>query len=106
MKNIVIKLETIKKLSEWINLLSKNGVVSGIEGKEIISQLKHISERSEMKPLIMPKLIKKEEVAEMLNIGLTNFKKLEKEDEFPFKRRMLGSSVRYLNTDVLKYIVS
>ena len=56
-------------------------------------------------PPITPKLIDQREAAEMLGLGLSNFKKLEKENAFPFKRRMVGSSVRYRNLDVLRYIM-
>ena len=44
------------------------------------------------------------EAASMLGIGLSNFKKLESEGRFPFKRKMVGSSVRYRNTDVYQFI--
>ena len=42
----------------------------------------------------------------MLGISHSNFKKLEAEGTFPFKRKMVGSAVRYRNTDVIDYIVS
>ena len=45
-------------------------------------------------------------VADMLGISLSNFKKLEAEGAFPFKRRMVGSAVRYRNTDIVKFILS
>ncbi len=106
MTNIVIKPETVKKVSKWLKLFSDEGAISVVEFKEIISQLKYISEKSEIKPLIMPKLMKKDEAAKMMDIGLTKFKQLEKLGDFPFKRRKIGSSVRYLNTDVFDFITS
>ena len=42
----------------------------------------------------------------MLGISHSNFKKLEAEGAFPFKRKMVGSAVRYRNTDVIDYIIS
>jgi len=42
----------------------------------------------------------------MLGIGYSNFKKLEAEGAFPFQRKMVGSSVRYRNIDVIDYICS
>jgi predicted DNA-binding transcriptional regulator AlpA len=42
----------------------------------------------------------------MLGLGYSNFKKLEKEDAFPFHRRMVGSSVRYRNIDIVEYIMA
>ena len=43
---------------------------------------------------------------DLLCIGLSNFKKLEKEGYFPFTRRMVGTSVRYRNLDILKFMLS
>ena len=57
-------------------------------------------------PAIVPKLIDQTEAATMLGISLANFKKLEREDAFPFKRRMVGSAVRYRNTDVIAFIMA
>ena len=73
--------------------------------REIISNLKHLSERGELIPNIMPKLIDQTEAAELLGISLANFKKLEREGAFSFNRRMVGSSVRYRNLDVIKYLM-
>jgi len=42
----------------------------------------------------------------MLGLGLSNFKKLENEHAFPFQRKMIGSSIRYRNIDILHYIMS
>lgn len=55
---------------------------------------------------MMPKLIDRTEAAAMLGLGLSNFKKLESEHAFPFQRKMIGSSIRYRNTDILHYIMS
>lgn len=57
-------------------------------------------------PLVVPKLINQREAAEMLGLGYSNFKKLEKEKAFQFHRRMLGSSVRYRNIDIVEYIMA
>ena len=42
----------------------------------------------------------------MLALSLSNFKKQEKDGVFSFKRKMVGSSVRYRNTDIIKYILA
>ena len=59
---------------------------------------------SRLKPVIVPKLIDQKEAAEMLGIGHSNFKRLESEGAFPFQRKMVGSAVRYRNTDIIDYI--
>ena len=65
-----------------------------------------LAEHGTTKPVIIPKLIDQKEVAEMLGIGYSNFKKLEAEGAFPFKRKMVGSSVRYRNIDVIDYLLA
>ena len=72
----------------------------------IVTNLKHLAETGELKPFIMPKLIDMEEAASMLGIGLSLFKKCEREGRFPFKRKMIGTSVKYRNTDIIDYINS
>ena len=42
----------------------------------------------------------------MLGISLANFKKMEREGKLPIPRKMVGSSVRYRNTDVIKYMLA
>ena len=42
----------------------------------------------------------------MLGIGLSLFKKCEREGRFPFKRKMVGTCVKYRNTDLVDYINS
>ena len=59
-----------------------------------------------LKPIIVPKLIDQREAADMLGISHSNVKKLEAEGAFPFQRKMVGSAVRYRNTDIIDYIVS
>ncbi|MCF7791368.1 MAG: hypothetical protein K9M56_05155 [Victivallales bacterium] len=103
---LTIKPHTIKLISRYLNIMTDEGIVSVPEAKEIISQLRNICEKGELRPVVVPKLINQKEAAEMLGLGLSNFKKLEKEGALPFKRRMVGSSVRYRNTDVVDYIMS
>ena len=40
----------------------------------------------------------------MLGISLASFKNLEA--EFPFNRKLVGHSVRFRNTDIIRYIVA
>ena len=68
------------------------------------TQLQHLATHGEPLPVVVPKMINQSEAVDMLGISLSNFKKLEAEGAFPFKRRMVGSAVRYRNTDVLRYM--
>ena len=60
--------------------------------------------RGEPLPVVVPKLVDMTEAAEMLGVSLANFKKLE--PKLPFKRKMVGHSVRFRNTDIVRYILS
>jgi len=84
--------------------IAEEGIISLPEYNEAISQLISLAEHGTLKPIIVPRLITQKETAEMLGIGLSNFKKLESEGAFPFKRKMIGSAVRYRNTEVAEYI--
>ena len=44
------------------------------------------------------------EAAQMLGIGLANFKK--QEPLLPFKRKTVGHAVRYCNTDIIRDILA
>ena len=101
-----IRPKTVKLIARLIRPLTEENLIYVSEEKEIIINLKHLAEKGELMPTITPKLIDMREAAEMLGLGLSNFKKIEKEGAFPFKRRMLGSSVRYLNVSIIEYIIN
>ncbi len=101
-----IRRRTVKLIATLLRPFSGEGVITAAEEKEIIANLHHLAEKGTLKPMIVPKLIDQKEAAEMLGIGHANFKKLESEKRFPFRRKMVGSSVRYRNLDVLEYIMS
>jgi predicted DNA-binding transcriptional regulator AlpA len=86
--------------------LVDEGIILVSEEQAINSNLKHLSAKGTLMPSITPKLIDQKEAAEMLGLGFSNFKKLEKEGAFPFTRKMVGSAVRYRNTDIVKYIMA
>lgn len=71
-----------------------------------ISQLVSLAEHGKPKPVIIPRLVDMKEAATILGIGLSNFKRLEAGGAFPFQRKMVGSSVRYRNTDLYEFLLS
>lgn len=81
------------------------GILSRNEYNEIMLNLKYLSRKGTLYPVVVPKLVNQPEAAEMLSISLANFKKLEREGHFPFHRKMVGSSVRYRNLDIIKFIM-
>jgi predicted DNA-binding transcriptional regulator AlpA len=89
-----------------LRLLVCENVVYQDESLEIISNLRHLSERGLLIPNLPPKLLNQEEAAAMLGIGKSSLKKLESEGKLPIKRKMVGTSVRYRNTDILQFILS
>ena len=103
--NHTITLNTVRYFKRIMRPLAEDGIIPLPEYHEAISQLTSLAEHGTLKPTVVPKLIDQREAAEMLGIGLSNFKKLEGEGAFPFKRKMVGSSVRYRNTDIIDYIV-
>ena len=104
MNKIDISMKTVRFFKRIMRPVAEEGIIPLAEYNEAISQLTSLAEHGTPKPVIVPKLLDQREVSEMLGIGLSNFKKLESEEAFPFKRKMVGSSVRYRNTDIINYI--
>ena len=104
MNKIDISMKTVRFFKRIMRPVAEEGIIPLAEYNEAISQLTSLAEHGTPKPAIVPKLLDQREVSEMLGIGLSNFKKLESEGVFPFKRKMVGSSVRYRHTDIINYI--
>ncbi|NLE24650.1 MAG: hypothetical protein GX625_04790 [Clostridiaceae bacterium] len=104
--NIELRYSTITLLAAILKPWVDNNVISTTEFNYIISNLKHLEAKNDFLPNVIPKLITQQEAANMLGVGLSHFKKMEKEGQFSFKRRMVGTAVRYRNTDIHKYINS
>ena len=105
MNTTQISMQIVRYFKRNMRPIAEDGIIPLPEYHEASSQLTSLAEHGILKPTIVPKLIDQREAAEMLGIGLSNFKKLEGEGAFPFKRKMVGSSVRYRNTDIIDYIV-
>ena len=86
--------------------VAEEGIIPLPEFNEVISQLTSLAEHGKPKPVIIPRLVDMKEAATILGIGLSNFKKLEGENAFPFQRKMVGTSVRYRNTDLYEFLLS
>ena len=99
-----ISMETVRMFRRIMRPIAEEGVIPLPEYNEAISQLASLAEHGTTKPVILPRLVDMREASEILGIGLSNFKRLEAEGAFPFKRKMVGSSVRYRNTDIYDFI--
>lgn len=106
MNQSTISMKTVRMFKRMMRPLAEEGIISLPEYNEAISQLTSLAEHGITRPAIVPKLVDQREAAEMLGIGHSNFKKLEAEGAFPFRRKMVGSAVRYRNTDIIAYIES
>lgn len=106
MNDVTISLETVRLFKRIMRPVAEEGIIPLPEFNEVISQLTSLAEHGKPKPVIIPRLVDMKEAATILGIGLSNFKKLEGENAFPFKRKMVGSSVRYRNTDLYEFLLS
>ena len=103
--NTFLRPKSAKLITRFIKPLPEEGLITLPEERLIISALKALTEPPRNKS-VQARLINQAEAAEMLSIGLSNFKKLEKEAVFSFKRCIVGSSVRYRNLDVIEFIMN
>ena len=106
MLNLILRPRTVKLITRLLRPLVDEGLILVAEERTIISNLRFLSQKGTLVPPIMPRLVDQRVAAEMLGIGYSNFKKLEKANAFSFKRRMVGSSVRYRNLDIIEYIMT
>ncbi len=100
-----LRPQTVKLIRRLIAPLMDYGLVTNPEYNTISSQLSYIAKYGKPMPIITQKLISGREAAEMLSISYSQFRALEREGTFPFKRRLLGNkTVRYKNTDIFEYM--
>ncbi len=101
-----IRPATVRLLAKLMNPLADAGIIQVPEMREIVAQLRHLAVEGRPMPAVAPRLLNQEEAADMLGIGLSHFKKLEKDGHFPFKRKMVGTSVRFRNLDLLDFMLT
>ena len=104
-QNQVLRPQTARLVCRLASVLLDSGTIT-VEEYNIISRNLHaLAKTGELAPAIVPKLLTQQEVAEMLAIAGSQFRKLEKEGIFPFRRKLVGNkTVRYRNTDIYDYI--
>lgn len=101
-----VRNTTVKLIGRILQPISETGTITYPELNEIMSNLRNLAQKGELLPDVIPKLIDQRDAAQMLGISFAHFRNLEREGFFPFKRRMVGTTVRYYNTDIQKYILS
>ena len=101
-----VRNTTVKLIGRILQPISETGTITYPELNEIMSNLRNLAQKGELLPDVIPKLIDQRDAAQMQGISFAHFRNLEREGFFPFKRRMVGTAVRYYNTDIQKYILS
>ena len=102
----ILRPQTAHLTCRLLAPLMDSGLVTVSELTIIRKNLMALAKTGELAPVIDPKLLTPQEAAEMLAISYSQFRALEKEGAFPFRRRMIGGkTVRYLNTDLIDYLV-
>ena len=103
---VPVRNTTVKLIGRILQPISETGTITYPELNEIMSNLRNLAQKGELLPDVIPKLIDQRDAAQMQGISFAHFRNLEREGFFPFKRRMVGTAVRYYNTDIQKYILS
>ena len=103
---VTVRNTTVKLIGRILQPISETGTITYPELNEIMSNLRNLAQKGELLPDVIPKLIDQRDAAQMQGISFAHFRNLEREGFFPFKRRMVGTAVRYYNTDIQKYILS
>lgn len=103
---VPVRNTTVKLIGRILQPISETGTITYPELNEIMSNLRNLAQKGELLPDVIPKLIDQRDAAQMQGISFAHFRNLEREGFFPFKRRMVGTAIRYYNTDIQKYILS
>ena len=104
MSKSLIRSQTVTLIGKILHPLTESNLIPFPEYREIVAQLRHLANKGEPMPDVVPKLITMDEAAQMLGISLANFKK--QEPYLPFKRKYVGHGIRYRNTDIIRFILS
>ena len=105
MQVIQVRPKTINLLARIIKPFVEEGIIAQPEANQIIATLKANLKGENMNE-IAPKFLTQQEVADMLGIAFSNFRKLEAQGVFPFHRRLIGNgSIRYLNREIIEYML-
>ena len=96
-----VRPATVRLVTKLIAPLLDSGLVTNTEYNAIYQNLAYLAKKGEQMPPVPPRLITGQEAAETLGISFSQFRTLEREGAFPFKRRIIGGrNVRYRNADI------
>ena len=96
---------TVSLVKRLLVPLMTYGVVTNKEIQIITESLAHLAKHGVPQPAIQPKLITAREAADLMSISFSQFREMERNHEFPFKRRSIGKrTVRFFNLDIMQFI--
>ena len=75
---VKISFQTVKLVRRVLLPWMEEDVISNAEYREVIRQLKHLSEKETFAPDVPNRLIDRRELCELLCLSLSNLKRLEK----------------------------
>lgn len=100
-----LRPQTARLMCRLASVLLDSGTITIEELNLIKKHLNSLVKTGELAPAIAPKLLTPQEASELLAISYSQFRALEKEGAFPFRRKLIGNkTVRYRNTDIYDYI--
>ena len=102
-----LRMQTVTLICRLLTPLLDSGLVTAGELSLVRENLTALAKTGELAPVIPPRLLTGPEAAEMLSISYSQFRQLAKEGAFPFRRRLIGGkTVRYLNTEIIDYMLA
>lgn len=106
--NIGLRMSVVRWLGRHLAIDLDMGALTANEYNVIMKILRAAAKKGETKePEVPLRLVDGREAADILGISYSQFRALEAEGIFPFRRKMLGKkTVRYRITDINSYILS
>lgn len=103
-----LRMVTVRWIGRLLAVSLDVGAMTVVEYNIVMKALRAAAKKGETKEPEAPlRLVDGREAAEILGISYSQFRALEAEGVFPFRRKMLGKkTVRYRITDINNYILS
>ena len=104
----MLRMATVRWIGRLLAVSLDVGALTVGEYNIVMKTLRDAAKKGETKePEVPLRLIDGREAANLLNVSYSQFRALESEGVFPFRRKMLGKkTVRYRITDINNYILS
>ena len=98
------RVSTIRLLRRVLTPLLEYGLISQGEFDLMFTYLSSLAKTGKPPPEVKPRLVRGREAADLLGLSYAEFRKLEAEGVFPFKRRTIGKNVRYYYPDIVEFM--